>query len=826
MFFKNSAHHLFFQHPYKNQSYGKEGFNFYSSGRILTLLFSFLLFFPMFGFAQENSSGAGNLCTTEMQSCYTSLLKGSASHKTRENFFTALYDGLQLFSERHDSDKNKDHFTTEDISKFFYYDRDFSPVRAWESAVKSLIIKKILIGGSVDKLTKEELQQLINLVYDYENFFIHIKNRISFFHAVLTGESFSISTANFNRSIERLQWAFTTLLQAYRREKVSYSVSDFHQIDDYAQVLNYSSQDFLIILRRIQSKEGNPVVLNFKKTVKYAKELRINSFSFKEAGQWKNLSDFLHFWGSGAFKRPIAGNRWMSFANSIKPFISLFFTHRVYIAGRDIFKPQVFSIVLGGLEMVVDSMIRSESVHWDSGFPVTHFTGLVKAILSQAKDSEGLSSSPLAHLIEQDERDSLFLITRALVCFSISPMPSDCKVVTPVKKSEPISIFLFPDGKYVFQRNGRRQWIPFSGKTFTITKNQLQSLKHWLKEFRSHVDSIEINPHSVAENYGFSHWMADFFGEDQEKRVWFGYTAGSEAQASLSYSLLNYSAFLKFLLSPWLKQSEGKETFSLNLTEWNQLTDKMFPVLSALFQIDYTDELKGMSSFLFEYGDLLLNSSNQNKKLEFKELLDVTVHLSSAQKSSQFAFKWIQLNCGRELKKECVSRQLFHNTKNLSNFPQILDYIVSFGTNDFASPAKDSLPEVIKNAYDLMPLFLAAQLTEVLFYNYDSNRDFQLEPEEFQALVKKGLSTKFTSRMPHIHDDRQAEIYIRYAIEKGIFAFLIKKDEMFSAFNVSDRITHPKSYKRLPIYRYQIFAFIINLYNLNKKFGKGFLEEL
>lgn len=815
--FKHSVHH-----PYKSQSYGKDGLNFHSSGRILTLLLSFLLFFPKPGFAQKGE----NSCVTEMQSCYTSLLRGSASHKTREDFFTALYDGLKLFSERHDSDKNKDHFSTEDISKFFYYDRGVNPVRAWEFAVKSLIIKKILIGGSVDKLTKKELQQLINLVYDYESFFIHIQKRISFFHAVLKGSSFSISPADFKKSVQRLQWAFKTMLQAYRREGVSYSVSDFHQIDEYARVLNYDSQDFLIILKRIQSREGNPVVVNFKKTVKYAKELRVNSFSFKEAGQWKNLSDFLHFWGSGAFKRPIAGNRWMGFANSINPFISLFFTHRVYIAGRDIFKPQVFSIVLGGLEMVIDSMLRSEAVHWDRGFPVTHFTGLVKAMLSQAKASEGLSSSPLAHLIEQDEKDSLSLITRALVCFSISPMSSDCKVVTPVKKSEPISIFFFPDGKYIFQRNGRRQWIPSSGKTFTITKNQLQSLKHWLQKFRSHVDSIEMNPHSVAESYSFSHWMADFFGEDHEKRVWFGYTAESEAQASLSYSLLNYSAFLKFLLSPWLKQSEGRETFSLNLSEWTQLTDKMFPVLAALFQIDYTDELKEMTSFLFEYGDLLLNSSNKNKKLEFNELLDVTVHLNSAQKSSQFAFKKIQLNCGRELKKECVIRQLFSDTKNLSNFPQILDYIASFGTSDFTSPAEDSFPENIKNAYDLMPLFLVVQLTEILFYNYDSNKDFQLEPDEFQALVNKGLSAEMASRIPYIQGDRQAEEYMRYAIETGVFPFLMKKGKMLSAFNLSDRIIHPKSYKKRPFYKHQIFAFFINLYNLNKKFGKGFLEEL
>lgn len=814
--FKYFFHCLPFQ--YKFRIYARGVFNFFSYIKIFSFFFSFLFFYPSFGFAQQHPCG-------NMKSQYDSLLKGTISNKASYTFFTCIHDGLVLFSERHGHDSRRNYFNTEDIAKFFYYSLDFSPVKSWEFAVKALIIKKILVGGDVNKLGDRELRQLIHLTYDYELFFIHIKRWMPFFHAVLKGKAFSISSAKFNKAVKRLQWAFAAILQAYRKRGISYSVSDFHQIDEYARILKYEAEDFLKILKNVKSKEGSPVVLDFQKTVKYANRLRLNPFGFREAEQWKILSDFLHFWGNGIFTKPITGNRWEAFANSISPLISLFFTHRVYIAGRDVFEPQVFSTALSGLEMLVDSILQSESAHKNKGFPATHFTGIVKAILSQAESSRASPSSPLTHLIKPGEEGSLDLIVRALICFSIFPTPSNCKVFTSNKNFEPISAFSFPDGRYVFQRNGVRQWIPSYDRGFKITKSQLQSLKHWLQKFRSQVDNIEKNPHLVAKKYNFSHWMSDFFGEDKRKRIRFGFGAGRESQASLSYSLLNYSVFLELLLSPWLKQTETKKTFSLDISEWKQLTNKIFPVIAVLFQIDYTEKLKGLSYFLFEYGDLLLNSSNRNEKIEFNELLDIAAHIVSAQKSSQPAFEQIKLSCGKELKQECINRRLFHN---ISNFPQILDYIANFGKSDFASSAKELFPGTVEDAYDLMPFFLMAQLTEVLFYKYDFNKDFQLEQDEFQKMAR-GLESKITLRSPHIHNDRQAEIYLRYAIQTGRFPFLMEKKNQildFSSLDVGYWITHSESYKNLPIYRYQVFAFSVNLYNLYKNYGKKLLGGL
>ena len=165
--------------------------------------------------------------------------------------------------------------------------------------------------------------------------------------------------------------------------------------------------------------------------------------------------------------------------------------------------------------------------------------------------------------------------------------------------------FLFPDGKYIFQRDNTKKWIPFKGKTFSVTPKQLESLKLWLKEFRQGVDLIGRNRAIVADYYAFSHWLNGFFGQKRDNRIQFSYVPNEESAFSLSYSLLNYSAFLKFFASSYLKIAEETGVLSISSTDWTRFTKEMFPVLAVLFQINYNDELKKLFPFLFDYGDLL-----------------------------------------------------------------------------------------------------------------------------------------------------------------------------------------------------------------------------
>ena len=759
-------------------------------------------------------------CAWKMSSRYDSLIRGTISFKEREKFFICLQDGLKLFIQWMGHDKSRSYFTTEDMAKFFYHVADMELTRAWEMAVKTLIVKKILVGGSVDKLENEKPKQLFHLISDYEKFFTRIKREIPFFHTILaTDKKVFISDNEFNKSLKRLHGAFRNIGEAYRKKGVSYSVSDFHQIADYARILDYTTSDFNKILMQAEKTVAKPpVTLDFNKTLKYASALGLSPFNREKGEQWKNLSRFLYFWGSGVFKRPVEGNRWLHFTDSFNHILSFFAIYRIYISGRDVFIPQVFSQVLKSLELAIEAMLSVRHNPQVLGFPADKFTGLVETVFSQAKVSTGFSASPLSHLTKRANRDSLSLITRALICFSLEPRPSSCQVISAKQSDDFFESFLFPDGKYVFYKNNTQKWIPLANKTFSVTPSQLESLKLWLEEFRLGVDFIRISEKRVADKYKFSHWLNGFFGYDRESRLQFGSITREEA-ASLSYTLLNYSAFLRFFISSYMESNpEMGEEMSISSSEWARFTDEMFPVLAALFQMDYNTELKELSPFLFEYGDLFLNSANANGKLEFNELLDLTVHLVSAQRSSQLAFQLLEADCPGFLDKNCVSQKLFLNTTILSNFPHLRHYLMSSGANDFIVSSQELLPKVITNHYELLPFFLIMQLTEFAFYAYDYDNSSQIESKEFRALIE-GLPERVNEEIPYVHNNRQAEVYLLYAVAKGNLPFLMEKGDMFSSVDFSYWLTHPEEYRDLSISRHQLFAFLVNFYNLKKQFN-------
>ena len=97
--------------------------------------------------------------------------------------------------------KSRSYFTTEDTAKVFLlcsgYGIGLEPGR-WLS--KLMVVKKILLGGDVDKIEDEKPAQLFYLIPDYKKFFhSHMKGEIPFFYTILaTGQkSFYFSCNEF-----------------------------------------------------------------------------------------------------------------------------------------------------------------------------------------------------------------------------------------------------------------------------------------------------------------------------------------------------------------------------------------------------------------------------------------------------------------------------------------------------------------------------------------------------------------------------------------------------------------------------------------------------
>lgn len=775
-----------------------------------------LLFTPLF-FASFSAFGfIENLtCSQKMPVHYRSLLRGTITYEDQRQFFLCIQDALKL-SVKYISIR-KD-FTTEDIAKFYYHILDYPLVKAWEMASKTLVIKKILLGGRVDRLEGHKVEQLKNLISKYQDFFASIKKEVPLFLQILSGSPPFISFDLLGESVKKLQSAVRDLGKAYREKRVSYTLSDFRQIPDYARILNYTTSDFTKILKHAEDKGAGHITLDFYKTIRYANALGIDPLGRKKDRQLENLSSFLHFWGTGVFSGPIEGRNWNYFIGSFNHIISLFIRYQVYIAGRDVFNPRVFSVVLKSISEAIDAIMYVRHNPGRKGFPASHLEGLIRTVLSQADSEDDFSESPLSHLVDEKNKDSLSFITRALICFSLPPVPSVCKIISSQKKSEPFMSFLFPDGKYFFQRNDTRKWVPFKNKIFSVTPDQLRSLTIWLGEFRHWINFMEINGEAVANYYRFSHWLNGFFGQDRKKRIRFGYVSSEESEFSLFYSLLNYSAFLKFFIAPYLKLDSEAETLSIGPSDWARFTEEMFPILAVLFQINYNDGLKKLSPALFEYGDLLLNSSNKNGKLEVSEVLDLTVHLVSAQQSSHVSFSLLKESCGELLENSCISEELFFNPQILENFPHFRKYFLSVKAKDFIFPTRELLPATVQESYELLPFFLIVQLTELLFHKYDFNKSLKIELQEFQELAQ-GLASKMTKAIPHLNNKEHGEQYLRYAMVEGNFPFLMEKGDIFSSIKFNHWVMHPKEYEDIPILKHQLFVFFVNLYNLGNRFN-------
>ena len=761
-----------------------------------------------------------NPCVTQMAGRYEALLKGTIPVDEREKFFLCFRDGLKLFIQRFGSSKSPDGFTTKDITQFFYKVMDFDLNRSRELAIKTLIIKKILLGGDVSKLENQKLKQLLELVDDYENFFALISRDIPFFRAILTGTSASISDADFNKSMNKLHKAVSTLAEAYKKKKVSYSVSDLRDIDEYARILNYSTSDFRKILEKEESENPGPADLDFHKALTHANALGLKVWAEKEAKQLENVSLFLYFWGSGVFDSAIEDEDWPVFAKGFNSLLSLAANWLVYLSGQDIFTPAVFPKVITSMELAIESISPQATDSKRLGFPSSHLIGLIEAILSQAKDSEVLSATPVSHLSQPENKKILSLVIRYFVCFSLSPQPQGCQVISSEKSDEPLVSFQFPDGRYTFYRDNSQEWTPFEDQTFQVTTDQLKSLKIWLRDLRRALTTLKQKKKPIAEEFHFSHWMDGFFGYDYMKRLRFGFVEGVEmevAEEEFAFSLLNSASFLKFFAAPFLQTDDSGELFVVP-SRWADFTTEMLPALAALFQIDYNEELQKLSLLLLDYGDQVLNSANANGRLEFSELLDAMIHLDSAQTASQQAFRNLKKNCVVPLSRDCVSRQLFLNPDHLSHFKKLRTYFNNSVIEDFIASTKELLPETMTTYKPLLIFFLLVQLEEFLFYAYDFDGSGQLEHIEFQEMAKP-LTPKFHEEVPYIQNESQAEVYLRYAIEEGHFPFLMEKGRLFGAIEFSHWVDTPEAYKNLTIQREQLFLFLINLYNLNKKFN-------
>ncbi|MDE0091750.1 MAG: hypothetical protein OXN83_00500, partial [Oligoflexia bacterium] len=132
-------------------------------------LVCFISFFSWTSFS-EDSLFLKSSCFKDMKRYYPYLTEGELNWEQQQRFFHCLHGTLDLIVNKklftHDS--SRDYFTREEIFRLFHSYFEYDAETSDRFVDRLLAVKKILIGGSMDRLKDSELSILYSLVYDYK----------------------------------------------------------------------------------------------------------------------------------------------------------------------------------------------------------------------------------------------------------------------------------------------------------------------------------------------------------------------------------------------------------------------------------------------------------------------------------------------------------------------------------------------------------------------------------------------------------------------------------------------------------------------------------
>jgi len=709
-------------------------------------------------------------CLKQMKAYYPYLMMGQLHWDKQERFFRCVHDSLELIvvNKIFTHTPTRDHFTKEEIFKMFhiYFKLD---VDLSEELVDHLfLIKHFAVGGEKDKLRDEELRGLYELVNTYRDFYYIIHKRIpTLLNIFDTSSRHHVSEQDFQFTLSKIQEGFRYLTQTYKKKGITYRLSDFNHLTSYLEDYN------------------------------------------KDLPVWKKYAQFLNLWARGLLSPQtyIAGESWDSFFGSLNQMVSLFLNYKQYIVGYSISRPEVFVHLLKSLNYFVSALSYVEVTNYKSGFPISNLDQMLTLMIAVSKDQ--ITSFDFISILKDSRANPIPLFTRGLACFILKNKESSKACSYQMGKSPSPSLeYHFPDGTFKLYQD-RQEWLPTLGSTFNITPSQMEFLKIWLSEYIKNYELLSTNEvPNVATLYQFDHWVTPSFGEDEgDSRIIF-YPFNSSIKYKWPYRLLTYRFLSNLLLTSYTNDT----SYNLSFKHWKQIVDELWPLLLAFKSPGYDLSLRQPLRGLFNYADYFLNSSNQDKQLDQREVLDLTVHLMLALESSEYAYHKIQSVCVPQVTTACASLQIF--TKDvMKSFPRIQVYLLNYGSKLYKEATQQFLAhKSLTHSSDLIDVFLVLQMLEVQFQKLDINKNIRLEDIELLQMAQM-LSTQIVYSIPYIKNQPQALSFILYSFKTGQIPFL---DEGHKSFHSLDFVDWHMNHRadKFNISKGDLYAMVLKFYKL------------
>ena len=667
-----------------------------------------------------------------MNSYYPYLMRGELSWEQQKRFFHCVRGTLDLIVNQKifTHDPSRDYFTKKEVFKMFHLYFKYDTETSSRFTEQLLAIKRLLVGGSSDQLKDKELSTLYNLIYVYRDVYFIIHKQIPTFTQAFTNSAYTITPEQKTKSLAQIKKAFKLLKSAYKTENIAYPIQDIYSFGNY----------------------------------------------FKQAGFLRNQEkterafSFLHYLVDGIVSpySEIADEQWDIFFNTFYKTIELLLHYKTYFT-EDLTDLELVYTKLESARLFL-SMFPIERE--GQKFPLENLDEMLYALVSFFEDRADFKETFMSNL---KNKDTIRLFTRTLSCFSLKES-SNKNCVSEWKKDSSVVTVSFPDTQFqFFSDKAQVDSFSDSSQMFLDFKTK-ESLNKWIDNYKKALVSLHHGDvKNTAVHYQVDHWLDPFFKWEQDGQVVFGDLSFSNNSRYKTYNLLNYQAFLSLFFSSYLPDSYFVNSEqSIPFTVWKDMVSQVSPLLVMLGGgKEYKSSWKNTFYDLFHIGDSFLNSSNRDKELNFREFIDLTVHLLSSVEKSQQAFEIVSRFCDETLDSACVATAIIEEPNILSAYPRFQSYIFDFKEAVYKEKIQKALGVIDKDtftSFHLAHLFFFIQVMELNYHMIDRDQSFNLDSEEL-LVFSSHYTDKITREVPYVFNPEQALSYIMYSFKTGNMPF-------------------------------------------------------
>ena len=757
-----------------------------------------LLSSPFYSVAFNNNIILETKCVKEIIiPLYPYVLKGEESptqsdiYSQSDIFFRCIKDLLELVAVKnyyiHPSER--DHFIRREVFNWFHSRIGYDKEKSQLLTHRLLFIKKLLVGGSIDTIKDQELDQLYDLVDYYKEIYLVLHKEISVLKNLVQGKKINLEGKEKTLeqvekdTLEQVGKAVILLSRAYQSENVSYTVEDISKYSEY--IKRYSEND-------TTSLQALFTIL-------------------------QNLLQ-----GSIYPHQEIQGKHWDVFVNVIHRSVGFLFHYNKYILKKQT-EIQFAYNSLSSLNNFLSILSSNQELYFNQGFPIENIDNILHAVL-QLFRSQGDSSLLLSGL---KDKKSIRYFTRSLFTFSLNPKNSHKGQADWDTEASHVRVS-FKDYKFQFYEDQLTQQKKKSDSLF-VSSEQIQSLNTWIDDYKSGIyDIFKGKEQQVAQYIGLEHWLSAFFGWNENNEIIYGEEldlTGLHYSPNNSFKMLHflgYRSFLSLLLNKYVSEDffeTDRAVEELSEEQWDHFLSDLSPLFFVVFGQDgFPKSVKKSLQNLFTVADLFMNSSDVNGSLNRKELLDLSIHLISALKKSQKTFPFLLELCDTKMDfSKCVTKAFINEPEILQNYPRFKDYLEtrkSLYEKHISNILKDL--ETDSSPFALVELFFLIQVMETNYYRrINTNATPSLEFEEL-LVFSKSLTEKIRSSVPYLYNSEQALAFILYSFESQEIPFFTGDE--FESLRFSHWYLNSKARSSFSVNPREFHTVGFEFYNLYKRF--------